>query len=77
MPTHTSVIGEALPETSMTVDAGRLRVFAQATSQTDPFYVDLQAVRVAAAAWLTSVSPVTCLGRDSRDANRNMVGRRA
>ncbi|GAB5011934.1 hypothetical protein MAHJHV63_41890 [Mycobacterium avium subsp. hominissuis] len=47
MPIDTSVIGKALPETSMTVDAGRLRFFAKATGQTDPTYIDLQAARAA------------------------------
>ncbi|CQD23938.1 dehydratase [Mycobacterium lentiflavum] len=47
MPIDTSVIVKALPETSMTVDAGRLRFFAKATGQTDLIYIDLQAARAA------------------------------
>ncbi|MBI2698874.1 acyl dehydratase [Mycobacterium gordonae] len=47
MPIDTSVIGKALPETSMTVDAGRLRFFAKATGQTDLIYIDQQAARAA------------------------------
>jgi len=41
----TSHIGTALPAFSVTVEAGRLRFFAQATGQADPVYTDDAAAR--------------------------------
>jgi len=41
------VIGTQLPATTLTVDAGRLRFFAQAIGETDPVYTDVDAARAA------------------------------
>ncbi|MBO1016854.1 MaoC family dehydratase N-terminal domain-containing protein [Achromobacter sp. SD115] len=43
----TSHIGAALPVFNATVEAGRLRFFAQATGQDDPVYIDEAAARAA------------------------------
>ncbi|GAA5039924.1 acyl dehydratase [Thermocatellispora tengchongensis] len=45
MPIPPSVIGTSGPPVTMTVERGRLRLFAKATGQTDPVYVDLDAAR--------------------------------
>ncbi|GAP37210.1 MaoC family dehydratase N-terminal domain-containing protein [Piscinibacter sakaiensis] len=40
-------IGHAMPPFTVTVEAGRLRLFAKATGQTDPLYSDPEAARAA------------------------------
>ncbi|TAM66429.1 MaoC family dehydratase N-terminal domain-containing protein [Mycobacterium sp.] len=42
-----SVIGTALPDTTLPVDRGRLRFFAKAIGQADPIYTDLDAAKAA------------------------------
>ncbi|MFG2250896.1 MaoC family dehydratase N-terminal domain-containing protein [Spirillospora sp. NPDC048823] len=42
-----SAIGTALPPVTMTVDSGRLRLFAKATGDTNPVYTDVEAARAA------------------------------
>ena len=42
-----SFVGTALPTSSWTVDAARLRLFAQAIGETNPIYVDADAARAA------------------------------
>jgi acyl dehydratase len=44
-PIPPSAIGSSGPPVTMTVERGRLRLFAKATGQTDPIYVDLDAAR--------------------------------
>ena len=39
--------GVTQPSTSLTIDRGRLRLFAKATGQTDPVYFDLEAAKAA------------------------------
>jgi acyl dehydratase len=43
----TSVIGTALPASTLTVDRGRLRFFAKAIGETDPVYTDAKAAKAA------------------------------
>ncbi|MFJ4657002.1 MaoC family dehydratase N-terminal domain-containing protein [Nocardia sp. NPDC088792] len=47
MPVDQSVIGRKLPPSSMTVDAGRLRFFAQTIGETNPVFTDLDAAKAA------------------------------
>jgi acyl dehydratase len=47
MSLDTSQIGKTLPPVSMTVDAGRLRFFADATGETNPIYFDVDAAKTA------------------------------
>lgn len=47
MPIDPAVKGRVLPPTAMTMEAGRLALFAQATGQRDPVYSDLAAARAA------------------------------
>ncbi|MCR8695519.1 MaoC family dehydratase N-terminal domain-containing protein [Rhodococcus pyridinivorans] len=39
------VLGTEFPSTTMTIDAGRLRLFAKSIGETDPIYTDLDAAR--------------------------------
>ncbi|MFD0364052.1 MaoC family dehydratase N-terminal domain-containing protein [Nocardia sp. GCM10030253] len=47
MPLDPSVIGSALPPTTLTVDAGRLRFFAKAIGETNPVFTDLEVAKAA------------------------------
>ncbi|OIN79968.1 MaoC family dehydratase N-terminal domain-containing protein [Mycobacterium malmoense] len=47
MAIDTSVIGTALPTTTLTLDRGRLRFFAKAIGETDPIYTDVDAAKAA------------------------------
>lgn len=40
-------IGHELPPSTMTLERGRLRMFAKAIGETDPIYTDLEAARAA------------------------------
>lgn len=70
-------IGHAMPAFSAVVEAGRLRFFAKATGQTDPFYSDEAAARDAGHRSLP-VPPtfLFCLEMESPDpaAIRNLLG---
>jgi acyl dehydratase len=44
---HASIVGRRTPPVTVTIDRGRLRLFAKATGQTDPVYVDVDAARAA------------------------------
>jgi acyl dehydratase len=45
LPIPDSAVGTTSAPVSLTVERGRLRLFAKATGQTDPVYVDLEAAR--------------------------------
>ncbi|UMB70069.1 MaoC family dehydratase N-terminal domain-containing protein [Mycobacterium paraterrae] len=47
MPIDTGLIGKTMPELVMTIEAGRLQLFAEATGQTDPVYLDREAAKAA------------------------------
>ncbi|WP_406236860.1 MaoC family dehydratase N-terminal domain-containing protein [Nocardia sp. NBC_01009] len=47
MPVDPSVIGKQLPPTTSTIEAGRLRFFAEAIGETNPVFTDLEAARAA------------------------------
>ena len=47
MPIPESAIGASSPALANTVDRSRLRLFAKATGQQDPTYVDVEAARAA------------------------------
>ena len=42
-----SIIGTALPATTLTVERGRLRFFAKAIGETNPIYTDVEAAKAA------------------------------
>lgn len=42
MPIPTSAVGSSTPPLSVTVDRGRLRLFAKSIGQSDPLYVDVE-----------------------------------
>jgi acyl dehydratase len=45
VPIPETAVGTCSPPVTVTVDRGRLRLFAKATGQTDPRYVDVDAAR--------------------------------
>jgi N-terminal half of MaoC dehydratase len=47
MSLDTTQSGKTLPPVTMTVDAGRLRFFANAIGETDPVYFDVDAAKAA------------------------------
>ncbi|MCT2582070.1 MaoC family dehydratase N-terminal domain-containing protein [Actinophytocola gossypii] len=47
MAIDTAAIGRRLPEVTVDIERGRLRLFAKAIGETDPVYVDLDAARAA------------------------------
>ncbi|GAB2505704.1 MaoC family dehydratase N-terminal domain-containing protein [Nocardia heshunensis] len=47
MPLDPSVIGRQFPSTTLAVEAGRLRFFAQAIGETNPIFTDLDAALAA------------------------------
>lgn len=47
MPVPPTAVGTTTPPVTTTVERGRLRLFAKATGQTDPVYVDVDAARAA------------------------------
>lgn len=70
-------IGHAMPPFEVRVEAGRLRLFAKATAQTDPVYADEAAARAAGLPGLP-VPPtfLFCLEMEGPDpaAIRNLLG---
>ncbi|MFJ9368617.1 MaoC family dehydratase N-terminal domain-containing protein [Nocardia sp. NPDC101769] len=52
MTVDPSAVGTVLPATTMTIDAGRLRLFAKAIGETNPIFTDEQAARAAGHATL-------------------------
>jgi acyl dehydratase len=44
---HASIVGRRTPPVTVTIDRGRLRLFAKATGQTGAVYVDVDAARAA------------------------------
>ncbi|WP_330182889.1 MaoC family dehydratase N-terminal domain-containing protein [Nocardia sp. NBC_01503] len=47
MAVDRAIVGKALPATTVTVEAGRLRIFAKAIGETDPIYTDVEAAKAA------------------------------
>ena len=47
MPIDPAMVGATTPAHTVDVERGRLRFFAQATGQTDPIYLDVDAARAA------------------------------
>jgi acyl dehydratase len=47
MAVNPAIVGKELPATTLTVDAGRLRFFAQAIGETNPVYTDTKAAKAA------------------------------
>ncbi|WP_405166828.1 MaoC family dehydratase N-terminal domain-containing protein [Nocardia sp. NBC_01499] len=47
MPLDQSVIGKQLPPSTLTVEAGRLRFFAEAIGERNPIFTDLDAAKAA------------------------------
>ena len=45
MPIPASVVGSTMPTLSVTIERGRLQLFAKATGQTDPLYTDVEAAQ--------------------------------
>ncbi|MCW2542868.1 MAG: hypothetical protein JWM40_420 [Frankiales bacterium] len=45
MPIDASVIGSSTPTISVTVERGRLQLFAKSVGQTDPLYTDVEAAK--------------------------------
>lgn len=61
--TPSDAIGTSTPPVTVTIDRGRLRLFATATGQTDPVYTDVEAARAAGHADLL-VPPTYLFGVD-------------
>ena len=45
MPVPSSAVGSSTPPVTVTVERGRLRLFAKATGQADPLYTDVEVAR--------------------------------
>ena len=70
-------IGHTMPKFSATVEKGRLRFFAKAIGETDPFYADEAAAQAAGHPGLPVAPPfLFCLEMESPDpaAIRNLLG---
>ena len=66
-----SFIGRELPPSTLTLERGRLRFFAQAIGETDPVYSDLDAARAAGYADLPA--PPTFLFAAELDSGQSMA----
>ena len=66
-----SFIGRELPPSTLTLERGRLRFFAQAIGETDPVYTDLDAARAAGYADLPA--PPTFLFAAELDSGQSMA----
>jgi len=66
-----SFIGRELPPSTLTLERGRLRFFAQAIGETDPVYSDLDAARAAGYADLPA--PPTFLFAAELDSGNSMA----
>ena len=64
-------IGRELPPSTLTLERGRLRFFAQAIGETDPVYTDLDAARAAGYADLPA--PPTFLFAAELDSGQSMA----
>ena len=64
-------IGRELPPSTLTLERGRLRFFAQAIGETDPVYIDLDAARAAGYADLPA--PPTFLFAAELDSGQSMA----
>ncbi|WP_028849738.1 MaoC family dehydratase N-terminal domain-containing protein [Thermocrispum municipale] len=63
----TSAIGRELPEASMLVERGRLRLFCKAIGETDPVYTDVDAARAAGHPDLPAPPTFLCAIQHERD----------
>jgi acyl dehydratase len=68
MPIPESIIGAELPTLTVTLEAGRLRFFAQAIGQTDPIYTDADAAKAAGHRDIV-VSPTFLFGLEAEGPN--------